>query len=189
MAPLFHLLGYPGTGKLTIAHAMQARLEAHGRPGRVVDNHYVNDVVFGLLDSDLGVPDEAWARVGEVWDAVLKTMETLSPPEWWFVVTNYLNEREDDALWMDRLALVARRRGSEYLPVRLLCSPDELLRRVADPARKASHKITDPAMVQRMVDSAGLLTPTAPRTLTLDVTELSPNAAAKRILAHADKRR
>jgi hypothetical protein len=154
-------------------------------PGRVVDNHYVNNVVFNLLEPEAGVPKDAWARCGEVWEAVLKTIETLSPSDWWFIVTNYLVEEEGDREWMNRIAAMAGQRGSTYLAVRLVCAREELLRRVADPARRRRRKISDPAMLERMLDTARLLTPAGPGTLTLDVTHLSPDGAAERILAHA----
>lgn len=185
MATVFHLIGYPGTGKYTIAQAMREQLEGAGKPGRVVDNHHVNNVVFHLLEPGARLPQEAWARTGEVWDAVLKTMGTLSPPGWWFIVTNYLAEDKGDERWMNRVAAMALRRGSEYVPVRLVCERGELLRRVVDPARRTRHKLTDPGQLTHLLDSAGLLTPAAERTLNLDVTDLSPEAAAQRIIAHA----
>ncbi len=185
MPTLFHLIGYPGTGKYTIAQAMRNRLEAAGTRGRVVDNHYVNNVVFGLLEPGAGVPEEAWARCGEVWNAVLETVETLSPPGWWFIVTNFLVEEKDDQEWMDRVAAVAERRGSEYVPIQLICAREELLRRVAEPTRRDRRKITDPATLARLLDTTRLVMPAGPRALTLDVTQLSADAAAARIIAHA----
>jgi hypothetical protein len=185
VSTLFHLIGFPGTGKYTIAHAMRSRLEAAGQPGRVVDNHYVNNVILGLLEPGAGVPDEAWARCGEVWKPVLRTVETLSPPSWWFIVTNYLVDDRADREWIDRVAAVAAHRGSAYVPVRLTCAREELLRRVTGPARRDRRKITDPALLERLLDTTPLLTPAGPSTLTLDVTHLSPDAAAGRILGHA----
>lgn len=185
MGTLFHLIGYPGTGKYTIAKAMRERLEAAGSSGRVVDNHYVNNVVFGLLEPGAGVPEEAWARCGEVWEAVLKTMETLSPAGWWFVLTNFLVEEQGDQRWVERVATAAERRGSEFLPVLLRCSRGELLRRAVEPARRARHKITDRAMLEHLLDTTTLLEPARPNRLTLDVTDLTANAAAERILAQA----
>jgi hypothetical protein len=185
VSTLFHLIGFPGTGKYTIAQAMRNRLEAAERPGRVVDNHYVNNVIFGLLELGAGVPEEAWALCGEVWNPVLQTVETLSPPAWWFIVTNYLVEGKGDREWMDRVAAVARRRGSDYVPVRLICAREELMRRVTGPARRDRRKITDPAVLERLLDTTPLLTPAGPHTLTLDVTHLSADAAAERILVHA----
>lgn len=184
VAALFHLIGYPGTGKYTIAQAMRERLDAAGRPGRVVDNHYVNNVVFGLLDLAGGVPEEAWKRTGQVWDAVLETVETLSPPAWWFIITNYLVDDDGDREWMGRIAALAERRGSRYVPVRLTCARDELLRRVADPARRSAHKLADPAQLARLLETRPLLEPAFPTALTLDVTHLRPADAADRILAH-----
>ena len=53
-----YLLGFAGTGKLTIARAFARSVGAE-----VVDNHWINNPIFGLIDAD-GVsplPDAVWS--------------------------------------------------------------------------------------------------------------------------------
>ena len=42
-----YLLGFAGTGKLTIARAFARSVGA-----KVVDNHWINNPIFGLIDPD-----------------------------------------------------------------------------------------------------------------------------------------
>ena len=42
-----YLLGFAGTGKLTIARAFARSVGA-----KVVDNHWINNAIFGLIDPD-----------------------------------------------------------------------------------------------------------------------------------------
>ena len=46
------------------------------------------------VDGVRPVPRVTWDRVGEVREALYRTIEELSPPEWSFVFTNVLTEGE-----------------------------------------------------------------------------------------------
>ena len=66
-----YLLGFAGTGKLTIARAFARSVGA-----KVVDNHWINNPIFGLIDPD-GVsplPDAVWSQTAKVREAVLETI-------------------------------------------------------------------------------------------------------------------
>jgi hypothetical protein len=182
---LYQLLGYPGTGKYTVARALVARLEAAGATARLIDNHYVANPIFGLLPVDgvTPLPPEVWARVRGVRAEVLATIEALSPPEWSFVFTNYWQDTESHAVALAHLEELAAKRGNLLVPVMLTVDRDELLRRVVRPDRAARLKLVDPEGALRCLDEQ-LLTPTTPASLTLDITDLSPTEAADRILDH-----
>jgi hypothetical protein len=64
---------------------------------RVVDNHYINNPIFGLIGADgvTPLPREVWHRVREVAGAVLKTVEEQTPREWHLVFTAYINGDDD----------------------------------------------------------------------------------------------
>lgn len=185
---VFLLVGLPGTGKYTIAREMRARLEARGLPGRLVDNHYVNNPIFGLLELDgiTPLPPPVWDRVAEVRDAIVSTIETLSPPGWWVIFTNHLVDHPGDVAWVERLALLAERRGSRLVVVRLLCSLEELRRRRVRPGRRERMKQTDVSDLDARHPRERPLDPGLVGGLTLDVTELAPGDAADRILTHAE---
>src|SRR6202030_2215671 len=86
---LFLLIGFAGTGKLTVARVLRDRLAAHGAQVRLVDNHYINNPILHLIDVDgeKPLPAGTWDRVGEVRDAVFRTIEMLSPKSWSFIFT------------------------------------------------------------------------------------------------------
>jgi hypothetical protein len=184
---LFLLIGFAGTGKLTVARVLRDRLAAHGEQVRLVDNHYINNPIFHLIDVDgkKPLPAGTWDRVGEVRDAVFRTIEMLSPKSWSFIFTNDLIDLPEERAYVHRLAQLADRRHSILIPVRLLCEVEELCRRIVSTERKALMKAVDAAWIRRRVRTEEVLDPELASTLTLDITSMQPDEAADRILAHA----
>src|SRR5579871_3953542 len=80
-----YLVGFGGTGKLTIARALAPLIGA-----KVVDNHWINNPIFGLIDPDgvTPLPHGVWVQVGKVHDAVMETMATLAKPGTNFIFTH-----------------------------------------------------------------------------------------------------
>ncbi len=184
---VYLLIGFPGAGKYTIAKAMRERLLAAGHDGRVVDNHLVNNPIFELvaLSSQGPLPGVVWDRVDEVREAMLRTIEDLSPRTWWFVFTNYLVQGADEP-YLQRLGRLAERRDAVLIPVVLRCDRDEVLRRVAQPDRRARLKDTSVTRVSQELAMRELVDPGLPQSLRLEVTSLPPDHAAARILEHAE---
>jgi AAA domain len=172
------LVGFPGVGKLTIARALSRSIEA-----TVVDNHWINDPILRLLPkTNSAVPEAVWPQVAKVRSAVLETIATLAPQESNFIFT-YAGSNEDDA---DRAAFeeyrnAAMRRSACFLAVRLLCSEDELVRRIQSVERRG-RKLTDPGEAIENFRNFSPLDPNIPESLTLDVTHLSADEAAARII-------
>ena len=162
---VYYLIGLPGVGKYTVASAMARLAAERGQRLVVVDNHYVNNVIFGLVGVDGRTPlaPAVWARVAEVAEVaeiVFTTVETLSPRGWSFVFTNYLDHSSaEDHRWYRRVRQVANARGSRFVPVRLVCEPDELCRRVASPERSGRLKLVDPVTVRQLAMTRRLLEP------------------------------
>lgn len=184
---VYLLIGFPGAGKYTIAKAMRERLLAAGRDGRLVDNHSVNNRIFELVElpSEGTLPKTVWDRVDEVREAVLRTIEELSPRTWWFIFTNYLVKGLDEG-YVERIDRLADRRGAVLVPVVLSCAPDEVLRRVVQPDRRAHLKDTSVSRASQALAKHQLVDPDLPQTLHLDVTSVPAHRAAVRILEHAE---
>jgi hypothetical protein len=185
---VFYLIGRPGAGKFTVAKAMERVFDGRGERLVVVDNHYINNPIFGLVhvDGATPLPAAVWDRVGEVGEAVYTTIETISPKAWSFVFSNYLVQDEPSDLRLyKRVRRVATTRSSRFVPVRLLCDTDELCRRVTSEERRERLKITDPGLTRRLASQHQLLVAQDENTLALDVTDLGPDEAAEVILGHA----
>ncbi len=181
-----HLIGYPGTGKYTIAQQIKERLDC-----RIVDNHLVNNPVFiaARIDGKTALPPQVWENTRKIWRIVLDSIRDMSPAHFNFLFTNALFETDpnDHARFREIRDFVTAR-GSVYIPVRLeIADVDEHRKRVTAEGRNERFKATDPAGPERFRTRGPILSIDHPNVLTLDVTSLSAENAALAILAHAGK--
>ncbi len=183
---ILYLMGFAGTGKLTIAKAILAR-----SPFLLVDNHCINNVVFSLIDTDGNgpLPPSVWENVGKVRSIVFNTIRYLSKPARNFVLTNVLVEGDDeDEKVFQEVRALATARGAAFLPVRLIIAPEELARRVVSPQRQALLKSRNPDEALRMAREHQVYIPKDEDYVELEVTKLSPADAAEQILAEVRQR-
>ena len=178
-----YLVGFAGTGKLTIARALAPSINAI-----VVDNHWINNPIFGLIDPDgvTPLPMDVWVQVGKVREAVLETVATLAKPGRNFIFTHEgLEGRHRDQEILDAIRNTAARRGAALragssalrrggtgapYPVARTRFDAERHRSGATPLRKSRHsKVLDPKL---------------PGTLSLDVTASTPADSAAAVQAH-----
>jgi shikimate kinase len=182
---IVHLIGFPASGKLTVARALADLGSRRGCRFVVLDNHHTNNVIFAALDLD-GVkpaPPAVWDRVGEVRNALLRTVEELSPREWSFVFTNVLtDDKPSERDLVDRLAGLAKRTDRTFLAVVLHCNADALVARVANSDRRARSKWIDSPAVRDYVHNHRLVDVTDLEPLTIDTAATSPTEAAQLIL-------
>src|SRR5688572_2294545 len=133
-----YLMGVAGAGKLTVAKAIAAKTGA-----RLVDNHLINNPIFTVVRQDgvTPLPRAVWDRTFAIRTAVLETIASLSPPEWSFVFTHEAyGEAYDIAVYqLTRKAAAVRK--AKFLPVRLVCDPDE----IANPERRVLMKSANAA--------------------------------------------
>jgi hypothetical protein len=184
---MIYLIGFAGVGRYTIAKAIRD-LEAC----KVVDNHYVLNPIFNLISQDgvTPLPAQVWEYAMQVRLAVLATIEHLSPKDWNFVFTNELTEDGDGSNLMlySQILCIAEARGARFVPVRLLCDLEEHLSRVTRPERRERMKGVDPDEARDKHANHKLFVPDHANTLTLNVTGLTSEIAARNSLkleAHA----
>ncbi|WP_205820973.1 chloramphenicol phosphotransferase [Methylobacterium nonmethylotrophicum] len=179
-----YLVGFAGVGKLTTALALAKLFDA-----RVVDNHWINNPIFGLLDTDgvTPLPAGVWDQVAKVRSAVLETIATLSAPGASFIFTHegYDGDPEDHAIYR-AMASTAERRGAQFVPVRLLCEVREHARRIVLAERAVRLKCVDPDVAIAAHRSASPLRSGHPNELTLDISASAPHESAARILSHIE---
>ncbi|MGP0091636.1 MAG: AAA family ATPase [Xanthobacteraceae bacterium] len=177
-----YLVGFGGTGKLTIARAFARAVGA-----KVVDNHWINNPIFGLIDPDgvTRLPDAVWVQCAKVHEAVLETIATLAKPGTNFVFTHEgVEGNASDLTKFQDIRSTAARRGACLIPVRLVCEEAELVRRIQSPERVGMLKGIDPAAAIAQSRNHAVFDPRSPDTLTLDVTRLSPEESVAAIVAH-----
>jgi hypothetical protein len=176
------LLGFPGTGKLTIAQSLATLIGA-----KIVDNHWINNPIFGVVETDGHTPLHAsiWDQTQKVREAVLDTIATLSRPNSSFIFT-YVGLEGDsyDRHSYSLMKEASERRNALFVPVRLLCSEKELARRIAMPERKDRLKETNSLAAIERHRAFSILDPHHPNQMTLDVSELSAVDAAGAIERH-----
>jgi hypothetical protein len=177
-----YLIGFAGTGKLTIARELQKLA-----PFILVDNHLTNHVVFSLIEADglTPLPRGTWEHVGKVRNVVFNVIRDLVKPDRNLIFTNELiEELHGDHHLFDRVAKLVQDRQAAFLPVRLLINPEELARRVVSPERALMHKSVNVSEALEHSQTEALLKPTAYEYFDLDVTERSAADAAGEILRH-----
>jgi hypothetical protein len=184
---MVYLVGLSGTGKLTVARELALFLDA-----RVVDNHWINNPIFGLIENDrvTPFPTGVWDQVAKVRQAVLDTIATLSAPDANFVLTHagHDDDRKDWEIY-DAIARTAERRASVFVPVRLLCEEAELMRRVVSPERASRLKSMDPQAASREARTRDVLKVNHANQMTLDISAIGPQETARLIFEHIQARR
>jgi chloramphenicol 3-O-phosphotransferase len=177
---IIYLFGYAGCGKLTIAKAIQSRIDCI-----VVHNHLINNVIFSLIDPDgkTKLPDAVWTNVRRVRSAAFDTIRDLAKPGRIFVLTNcLLDEDPEDADCFQEVVQLAGNRDAYFLPVRLTISPEELARRVVSPGRAEQFKEIDPVNAVQKANQFQVFRPKWYDVLELDITAMSADMAAERIV-------
>lgn len=173
---IIYLTGKPGVGKYTIAKALAA---AH--KFIVCDNQLINNPIFELLQYDgySAIPDFAWKAIGGIRRCVLAFL--VQEQDKSYILTNCLYEDAGDKACYEEVVVMAEKRGSLFVPVRLLIDQDEHLQRVTNPIRSNRWKSIDPKDVY---DETPLLSITHPHFLELNVSRLSPEDAVETIINH-----
>ncbi|MBS8228054.1 hypothetical protein [Vannielia litorea] len=171
-APVVHLNGYPGCGKLTIGRVLVRKIG-----GRLLHNHLALDAAGALFTR--GTPGHGVLRQ-TVTGALCAAARGL-PPDIPLVVTNALADSAEDRALMAPFEALAAARGAAFRPVTLEVSEEENRRRLADPARADRGKLQDVAVLEGLRRRHALLVPEG--AVALDVSAMTPEAAAGEIIA------
>jgi hypothetical protein len=168
------LYGPPAVGKLTVARALAERREF-----RVLHNHLTFDPVAEILP--IGTPG-FWATV----DRVRVDLVRAAVREGIDLVCTFVFAPGDED-HVDDVATSFEAGGGFVIFVQLVAPPDELRRRVSDASRMSYRKITDPASLDEVLREHDVHASIPNReSLTIDVTEISPEDAAGQIVEHID---
>jgi hypothetical protein len=172
---IIHINGYPGVGKLSVARVLAAALQ-----GRLLDNHTICNVAFALTAFK---SDAYYRTIRAVRDVAYEQVMALPSSEP-IILTNAhtANSAWGRENWAATCEL-ARRRGTPLMSVILDCELEENLRRMQSPERQPARKLIDPAANSAALERLEILDLPCDHRFRLDVTGLSPEAAAQAILA------
>jgi hypothetical protein len=114
---IFYLISHAGSARRDVARAIDTAVRA-----RIIDSQDIYAPIFNLVEHKppAEMPDRVWAQVDAVRDAILVTIETMSPAEWSFVFTHAGLDIPADVGVYRRIRATALHRQARFRPVRLL---------------------------------------------------------------------
>ncbi len=180
---IIYLIGYFGIGKYSIAKSL-SELENF----KVIDNHYIINPVYALMEDKGVVSDQAlaqvWSEVLQVRQAILSVIQNFTSRAHNYVFTDDL--ANDEGSYQDYKAIlgVANTRKATFVPVILRCELEEYLRRVSNQNRSDRMKDTDAVQAKIHYQTSQPFSSRHPNELTLDITDLEPKQAAVLIMRH-----
>lgn len=186
MPAVYQLLGFPGTGKYTVAREIVDQLAARSEPAALLDNHATANLIWSLVPRERRFDVDVMGRMNELRRVLVEAAADLTGPEHSLVFTNFVPAHEKGSV-LDPHRKLAQHLRRPLLAVVLRCDPEEVLRRVPSPDRAARLKLVD-ADVARSVMAAGMSLPDWPELVDLDSTGLTAAETAARVIALADAR-
>lgn len=182
---IIYLVGHAGTGKYTIAKELCKKIDA-----KLIDNHYVNNPVFNLLemDRDTELPERVWDLTDRLRTIIYETIAELSPKHYNFILTNVLYEDEArDHKNFYKLAELAEDRGACFVPVYLEISEEALVKRRTADGREERLKDTSVENAKREYNEKVVLDFKHDNRLDVDVSDIPAERTAAKILEHIQK--
>ncbi len=179
------LMGFAGVGKLTTAKELVKHPNF-----KLADNHTWINPVFSLIQQDglTPIPKAAWKKVGKIFDIVFETMQELSPSNFSFVLTGELIEGDEyPKIFYQRICQLAESRKSVFLPVRLECNEEAIVKRVKNIERRKHCKTIDADRSARLTRDSEVFHTNHRNEITIDNTDKSPEQVINIILKHLNK--
>lgn len=180
---LIYLIGFPATGKLTIAKSIVRKAGA-----TLIDNHLINNPIFQIVRKSGGeaIPDAAWGKADEIRKIVFDTMVELAAREQNFVLTNQLVDHKGDRQLFDLVKTTANRREAKFVPVGIWCPKEVSLKRVSNQDREGNRKLTDPSRLEEIMNQWDELPVSHQNFIRLDTSTKSPDECANQIIEYAE---
>lgn len=186
MPAVYQLLGFPGSGKYTVARAIVDQLATRGEPAALLDNHATANLIWSLVPPARRFEPRVLARMNELRAVVIGAAAELTDAGHSIVLTNFVPAPQSADVLEPHRAL-AQQLGKPLVAVMLRCDADEVLRRVPSPERAERHKLVN-ADVARAIMERGMPLPDWPELVELDTNGLSAAETATRVIALADDR-
>ncbi|WP_353279490.1 AAA family ATPase [Wolbachia endosymbiont (group B) of Xanthorhoe designata] len=174
---IIYLIGFPGSGKLTIAKELCNIID-----GVIVDNNLFNNIIFDMIDfRNAEVTSEIWEKIFVIRENMLAILEKHHIESKHYIFTNELIKGDyyDQRVYKSVVNL-SKKMNVEILPVVLYCNSGELVKRVQSKGRERERKITDSDFAMRRIKEKKLFVPQG--SLKIDNSNLSAKEVAKKIV-------
>lgn len=131
-----YLIGLAGAGKYTVSK------EFANSGYKIVDNQLTNKPIVSLLDQDgvSPIPENAWEAIEIIRTAILDFVSQDKKSD--YVLTKKLCGVEQNILIYNQVQKAAEKRGSLFIPVKLILSQGERKKRIKSPERRIRFKTT-----------------------------------------------
>lgn len=195
--PIVHINGFPGTGKLTIAGKLAARLNIffedlaieHAAPpssARLVHNHLLIDPANAVLHrTQPGYQTLRKAIRDAVFTSLVKESSTYAAI---YIFTDWQSGDATGSSVCEEFRTMAQTRGSVLIPIIIKCDEEENVRRLAGLERSKYGKITDVDLLlqfRKQVDPPPVFRFDGhEHRIEVDVTDMSAEEAADVMFRH-----
>lgn len=170
---LLFVHGMPGVGKLTVAREL-----FHLTGYKLFHNHLTVDLVESVFEfgTEPFVELREWIWLSVFEKAIASGLAGL--------IFTFAFEPTVTGRFVQATVETIESRGGKVFFVELRCDPNILEKRLTDASRAAYCKLTSVSKLRELKAQGALETPPLPRrNLVVDITELSPEKAARRICA------
>ena len=170
---LVFIYGPPGVGKLSVAREL-SKLTGY----RLFDNHVSIDCATTVFD--FGTPP-FWRVVRSIRDVVFEEAAAHGVS----LVFTYVYGHPNDVPHVERMCGLFEAQGGRALLVRLVCTREELERRLPQPGRVEAGKLASLETLRELTGRLDLFSPVPGReSLEIDNTDVEPAEVARLIVAH-----
>ncbi|KAL0944554.1 uncharacterized protein CTRU02_202441 [Colletotrichum truncatum] len=181
--PIIYINGFPGTGKLTIAQIISGD---SSRMLKLVHNHLLINPVEAVLQREQPGYHTLRRRIrSAVFDSLIHERATHASA---YIFTDAQTDFENGPAVCQEYERCASERGCDFVPIILHCDEETNLQRLVESDRAAQGKLIDAELLKKFRAGPDLYGfDNNPSQLRLDVSNLSPEAAAAEILSHLSK--
>lgn len=180
------LMGIAGTGKMTVGNAIRKQDNSF----KLVTSDSWSDPILRLLGDDESIwwslDEKGWDAVNQSRDVILNTIANVCPIESNFIICQEMladNPYHQD--FYNKVNVVVEKREAKFMPVRLICELDELLRRVQNTDKAAYFKTRNTELIKKRFADDQVFLSHSPNEYTLDITHLPSEESAKKIIERA----